>query len=56
MDLIKIRIKRIKEALPQEVTVTNIMRHILKVIREEYEAGSKVGHDIFKMATGNSDE
>lgn len=42
MDLIKQRIKRVMAALPQESTSINIMRHILKVVREEYETGSKV--------------
>lgn len=42
MDLIKQRIKWVMAALPQESTSTNIMRHILKVVREEYETGSKV--------------
>lgn len=42
MHMIKQRIKHVMVALPQESTATNIMRHILKVVREEYEAGSKV--------------
>lgn len=41
MELIKRRIKCISHSLPQEATATNIMRHILKVIREEFEAVSK---------------
>lgn len=42
MTLVKIRMKYITENLPQEATAVNIMRHILKIIREEYEAASKV--------------
>lgn len=42
MNLIKQRIKWVMAALPQESTSTNIMRHVLKVVREEYETGSKV--------------
>lgn len=47
MNLIKLRIKEIMSALPQESTSTNIMRHILKVIREEYESLSKVSNKYF---------
>lgn len=42
MQQIKDNIKKLSEALPLETTATNIMRHILKVIREEYELSSKV--------------
>lgn len=42
MNLIKLRLKKIVEILPQEATTNNIMRHILKIIREEYDAGFKV--------------
>lgn len=41
MSLIKERIKYIEENLEHEATATNIMRHILKVIRTEYETVSK---------------
>ncbi|XP_018332495.1 translation initiation factor eIF-2B subunit beta isoform X2 [Agrilus planipennis] len=36
MDLIRNRIRIFSNALPEETTPVNIMRHILKVIREEY--------------------
>lgn len=44
MNLIKEKIKWVTAALPKESTLTpiNIMRHILKVVREEYETVSKV--------------
>ncbi|KAJ8965611.1 hypothetical protein NQ314_004002 [Rhamnusium bicolor] len=42
MTLVKIRIKYITDNLPQEATAANIMRHVLKVIREEYETASKL--------------
>lgn len=42
MDLIKLRIEKLMNALPQEATSVNIMRHILKIIREEYDAGFQV--------------
>ncbi|KAF5286910.1 hypothetical protein FQA39_LY00443 [Lamprigera yunnana] len=41
MVLIKARIYRIISALPQESTAVNVMRHILKIIREEYISGFK---------------
>ncbi|KAK4881749.1 hypothetical protein RN001_005068 [Aquatica leii] len=41
MVLIKARINRIMSALPQESTPVNIMRHILKIIRELYDTGFK---------------
>lgn len=42
MNLIKQRIKWVMAALPQESTSTNIMRQVLKVVREEYETDTKV--------------
>ncbi|KAK5649964.1 hypothetical protein RI129_000993 [Pyrocoelia pectoralis] len=41
MSLIKLRIARFISALPQEATPVNIMRHILKIIRDEYDTGFK---------------
>ncbi|KAK9737179.1 Initiation factor 2 subunit family [Popillia japonica] len=41
MNLIKLRLKKIVHLLPQEATTNNIMRHILKIIRDEYDAGFK---------------
>jgi len=41
MELIKRRIKCISHSLPEQATATNVMRHILKVIREEFEIVSK---------------
>ncbi|CAH1971678.1 unnamed protein product [Acanthoscelides obtectus] len=41
MNLVKTRIQLVRENLPQEATAPNIMRHILKVIREEYQSASK---------------
>lgn len=42
MNLVKMRIHFVRENLPQEATAPNIMRHALKIIREEYESASKV--------------
>lgn len=42
MDMIKIRIQKLMDSLPQEATPVNIMRHILKLIREEYDSGFEV--------------
>lgn len=42
MNLVKKRIRFLSKSLPQEATATNVMRHILKVIREEYEIVAKV--------------
>lgn len=42
MELIRRRIKCISQSLPMESTSTNIMRHILKVIRDEFEVAAKV--------------
>lgn len=41
MDLIRKRIKCISHSLPMEATAINVMRHILKVVREEFEIASK---------------
>ncbi|KRT81186.1 hypothetical protein AMK59_5043 [Oryctes borbonicus] len=41
MNLIKLRLKKIVDILPQEATANNIMRHILKIVRDEYDAGFK---------------
>ncbi|CAG9765111.1 unnamed protein product [Ceutorhynchus assimilis] len=41
MQLIKQRIKCISQSLPMEATAINVMRHILKVIREEFEVASE---------------
>lgn len=40
-ELIKKQIKLIKSFIPHESTTLNIFRHMLKVIREEYEAASQ---------------
>ncbi|KAJ8984906.1 hypothetical protein NQ317_002746 [Molorchus minor] len=59
MALVKMKIKYIAENLPQEATAANIMRHILKVIREEYEAASKLnrkkgeGQSLHQLVTAN---
>jgi translation initiation factor eIF-2B subunit beta len=37
MDKIKNKIKQVHATVPLEVTATNIMRHVLKVIREEFK-------------------
>lgn len=42
MELIKTDIKRIEKALPHHMVAVNVMRHFLKVIREEYDNGMKV--------------
>lgn len=42
MELIRRQIKCISQSLPMEGTARNIMRHILKIIREEFEVASKV--------------
>ncbi|XP_060536079.1 translation initiation factor eIF-2B subunit beta [Cylas formicarius] len=41
MELVKTRIRCISHSLPQEAISSNIMLHILKVIREEFELASK---------------
>ncbi|XP_074038625.1 eukaryotic translation initiation factor 2B subunit beta isoform X2 [Leptinotarsa decemlineata] len=59
MTLVKTRIKLIRDELPQESTATNIMRHILKVIREEYEsAAKKKGDDqsLHQLVTAHPDD
>ncbi|XP_018564749.1 translation initiation factor eIF-2B subunit beta-like [Anoplophora glabripennis] len=56
MALVKIWIKYITENLPQEATAVNIMRHVLKIIREEYEAASKKkgeGQSLHQLVTAN---
>lgn len=45
MNLIKNRMKLIFADLPYETVVTNVMRHILKIIREEYNADTEVNLD-----------
>ncbi|XP_066152630.1 translation initiation factor eIF2B subunit beta [Euwallacea fornicatus] len=57
MELIIRRIKCISQSLPIEATATNIMRHILKVIREEFEVASKKKgepHSLHQLVTGAS--
>ncbi|CAH0553481.1 unnamed protein product [Brassicogethes aeneus] len=59
MDLIKLCIKFCTECLPQEATATNIMRHILKVIREEFEVVSKKKTEIqslHQLVTANPND
>ncbi|KAG5896147.1 hypothetical protein JTB14_015850 [Gonioctena quinquepunctata] len=59
MNLVKARINFIRENLPQEATATNIMRHVLKVIREEYEsAAKKKGEDqsLHQLVTAHPDD
>ncbi|KAL1492025.1 hypothetical protein ABEB36_012529 [Hypothenemus hampei] len=55
MELIRRRIKCLSQSLPMEATATNIMRHILKVIREEFEVASKKkgeAHSLHHIVTG----
>lgn len=42
MELIKTAIKKIEKALPLQIVAVNVMRHFLKIIREEYDNGLKV--------------
>lgn len=42
MQMIKLRLKKVMKDLPHESTAVNVMRHVLKVVREEYETVSKV--------------
>lgn len=44
MDLLRNNAKKLLSALPQEAVPTNVIRHILKLIREEYVAKVKVGN------------
>lgn len=56
MDVIKERIKYIGENLEHEATATNVMRHILKVIRMEYETVSKTkgeGQSLHQIVTAS---
>ncbi|KAJ8914581.1 hypothetical protein NQ315_017286 [Exocentrus adspersus] len=56
MTLVKTRMKYTTENLSQEATALNIMRHILKIIREEYEAASKKkgeGQSLHQLVTAN---
>ncbi|CAG9822559.1 unnamed protein product [Phaedon cochleariae] len=56
MNLVKIRIQYIKENLPHEATAANVMRHVLKVIREEYECESKrkvEGQSLHQLVTAH---
>ncbi|XP_050509581.1 translation initiation factor eIF-2B subunit beta [Diabrotica virgifera virgifera] len=56
MNLIKLRIKFIRENVPTEATATNIMRHILKIIREEYESALKKkgeGQSLHQLVTSH---
>jgi translation initiation factor eIF-2B subunit beta len=47
MDKIKNKIKQVHATLPLEVTATNIMRHVMKVIREEFkDSASEVIHNV----------
>lgn len=58
IDLVKFRIKIIVDMQPEEVTCANIMRHILKLIRQEYEAESKSkgeGQSLHEMVTSFSE-
>ncbi|XP_050312293.1 translation initiation factor eIF-2B subunit beta [Anthonomus grandis grandis] len=57
MELIRQRIKCISCSLPNEATVCNIMRHVLKIIREEFEVASKKKGDsrsLHHIVTGSS--
>ncbi|CAG9859492.1 unnamed protein product [Phyllotreta striolata] len=59
MKLVKSRIKFIRKDLPTETTATSIMRHILKIIREEYESAAKKkgeGQSLHQLVTANSSD
>ncbi|EFA12261.1 translation initiation factor eIF2B subunit beta [Tribolium castaneum] len=60
MQQIKDKIRQVSQSLPLEATATNIMRHILKVIREEFDLGSEKkaeGQSLHQIVTGDqSDE
>lgn len=57
MNLIKAEIKLISEALPLHTISTNILRHVLNIIREEYDIGFKshVEQSLHQMMTSDSD-
>ncbi|XP_057669808.1 translation initiation factor eIF-2B subunit beta [Diorhabda carinulata] len=59
MNLVILRIRFIRDALPTEATATNIMRHILKIIREEYESASKKkgeGQSLHQLVTSHNND
>lgn len=48
MDLLRTKGRKLTGALPQEAVPTNVIRHILKLIREEYVAKVTVSNKIIK--------
>lgn len=58
MQQIKDKIRQVSQSLPLEATATNIMRHILKVIREEFDSEKKAeGQSLHQIVTADqSDE
>ncbi|KAF7284336.1 hypothetical protein GWI33_022319 [Rhynchophorus ferrugineus] len=57
MELIKQRIKCFSQSLPDEPTASNIMKHILKVIRTECQSMSKKTgdtHSLHQIVTGDA--
>ncbi|XP_030752440.1 translation initiation factor eIF-2B subunit beta [Sitophilus oryzae] len=57
MDLVKQRIKCFSQSLPDEPTASNIMKHILKIIRDEYQLVSKKKgetHSLQQIVKGDS--
>lgn len=53
MELIKAEVRRIEKVLPQEAAAVNVMKHILKLIRDEYITGFKVRLIIFVIINLN---
>ncbi|XP_044762223.1 translation initiation factor eIF-2B subunit beta [Coccinella septempunctata] len=41
MELIRTNIKLVEKTLPHQIVAINVMRHFLKIIREEYDSGLK---------------
>lgn len=46
MESLRAEGRKISSALPQEAVPTNVMRHILKLIREEYVAKVTVKYNV----------
>lgn len=42
MNIIKMMLSTLIKSLPQEATANNVIRHVLNIVREEYDLGFKV--------------
>ncbi|XP_022910444.1 translation initiation factor eIF2B subunit beta [Onthophagus taurus] len=59
MGTIRKYMETIKQYLPHEATINNVMRHILKIIRDEYDLGFKNKGDestLYALLTSNPDD